>query len=203
MANKILIPTPSIDEVEKYLKKWDSLENYVLQENSLNKLFYELVPNNKCMEDVLIKASTLNDFYSTNIFSIFPVAKHILNLDIDENNNEVIKNFGQLARRCRKYNTNLILSSQCISDFLGNASVLRHATAIFNNCQYTMVGMLKEDDLKAYLELFKNNPLTDTQIDFLLGAKRGEFLLSIDNKTRIGIKIEATATERRMMGEEE
>ena len=124
-------------------------------------------------------------------------------LYIDENNNEVIKNFGQLARRCRKYNTNLILSSQCISDFLGNASVLRHATAIFNNCQYTMVGMLKEDDLKAYLELFKNNPLTDTQIDFLLGAKRGEFLLSIDNKTRIGIKIEATATERRMMGEEE
>ena len=124
-------------------------------------------------------------------------------LYIDENNNEVIKNFGQLARRCRKYNTNLILSSQCISDFLGNASVLRHATAIFNNCQYTMVGMLKEDDLKAYLELFKNNPLTYTQIDFLLGAKRGEFLLSIDNKTRIGIKIEATATERRMMGEEE
>lgn len=124
-------------------------------------------------------------------------------LYIDENNNEVIKNFGQLARRCRKYNTNLILSSQCISDFLGNASVLRHATAIFNNCQYTMVGMLKEDDLKAYLELFKNNPLTDTQIDFLLGARRGEFLLSIDNKTRIGIKIEATSTERKMMGEEE
>lgn len=124
-------------------------------------------------------------------------------LYIDENNNEVIKNFGQLARRCRKYNTNLILSSQCISDFLGNANVLRHATAIFNNCQYSMVGMLKEDDLKAYLELFKNNPLTDTQIEFLLKAKRGEFLLSIDNKTRIGIKIEATATERKMMGEEE
>ena len=124
-------------------------------------------------------------------------------LYIDENNNEVIKNFGQLARRCRKYNTNLILSSQCISDFLGNANVLRHATAIFNNCQSSMVGMLKEDDLKAYLELFKNNPLTDTQIEFLLKAKRGEFLLNIDNKNRIGIKIEATATERKMMGEEE
>ena len=124
-------------------------------------------------------------------------------LYIDENNNEVIKNFGQLARRCRKYNTNLILSSQCISDFLGNSSVLRHASAIFNNCQYSMIGMLKEDDLKAYLELFKNNPLTDTQIEFLLKAKRGEFLLNIDNKNRIGIKIEATATERKMMGEEE
>ena len=123
-------------------------------------------------------------------------------LYIDEKNNEVLKNFGQLARRCRKYNTNLILSSQCISDFLGNASVLRHASAIFNNCQYTMIGMLKEDDLKAYLELFKNNPLTDTQKQFLLSAKRGEFLLSIDNKTRLRIWIRATETERKMMGEE-
>ncbi len=122
-------------------------------------------------------------------------------LYIDENNNEVIKNFGQLARRCRKYNTNLILSSQCISDFLGNATVLRHASAIFNNCQYTMIGMLKEDDLKAYLELFKNNPLTDTQKAFLLGARRGEFLLNIDNKTRLRIWIRATETEREMMGE--
>lgn len=124
-------------------------------------------------------------------------------LYIDENNNEVIKNFGQLARRCRKYNTNLILSSQCISDFLGNATVLRHASAIFNNCQYTMIGMLKEDDLKAYLELFKNNPLTDTQKAFLLGARRGEFLLNVDNKTRLRIWIRATETEREMMGESE
>lgn len=124
-------------------------------------------------------------------------------LYIDENNNEVIKNFGQLARRCRKYNTNLILSSQCISDFLGNATVLRHASAIFNNCQYTMIGMLKEDDLKAYLELFKNNPLTDTQKAFLLCARRGEFLLNIDNKTRLRIWVRATETEREMMGESE
>lgn len=122
-------------------------------------------------------------------------------LYIDENNNEVLKNFGQLTRRCRKYNTNIILSSQCISDFLGSASVLRHASAIFNNCQYTMVGMLKEDDLKAYLELFKNNPLTDTQKIFLLSAKRGEFLLSVDNKTRLRVWIRATETERKMMGE--
>jgi hypothetical protein len=33
--------------------------------------------------DILLKASTLNDFYSTNIFSIYPVAKHICALNID------------------------------------------------------------------------------------------------------------------------
>ena len=122
-------------------------------------------------------------------------------LFIDEKNNEVLKNFGQLARRVRKYSTNLIVSTQSVKDFVGNATVLRHATAIFNNCQYTMIGMLKEDDLLAYLELFKNNPLTDTQKNFLLSAKRGEFLLSVDNKNRLRIWIRATELERNMMGE--
>lgn len=122
-------------------------------------------------------------------------------LFIDEKNNEVLKNFGQLARRVRKYSTNLIVSTQSVKDFVGNASVLRHATAIFNNCQYTMIGMLKEDDLLAYLELFKNNPLTDTQKAFLLSAKRGEFLLNVDNKNRLRVWIRATELEREMMGE--
>ena len=40
------IPTPCKSEVKKYLDKWDSLENYVLQENSLDKLFFKTYPNN-------------------------------------------------------------------------------------------------------------------------------------------------------------
>ena len=77
------IPRPTEKEVNKYLQKWDSLENYVLQEKALNKLFFETYPKNNDINDILIKASSLNDFYSTNIFSIFPVAKHILELNID------------------------------------------------------------------------------------------------------------------------
>ena len=78
------VPRPCEQEVKKYLDLWDSLDNYVLQERSLDKLFIETFPNNTKIEDILIKASALNDFYSTNIFSIFPVAQHILNLDIDK-----------------------------------------------------------------------------------------------------------------------
>lgn len=77
------VPDPSIDRVEFYLEKWDGLENYHLQEDALNKLFIELCPTNTDVIDVLLKASTLNDFYSTNIFSIYPVAKHICDLGID------------------------------------------------------------------------------------------------------------------------
>jgi hypothetical protein len=75
---------PSSKEVNKYLKLWDSLENYVLQESSLRKLFSVTYPLNNNLNDVLIKVCSLNDFYSTNIFSPFTVAKHIVSLDIDE-----------------------------------------------------------------------------------------------------------------------
>ena len=95
MKNTINIPKPSAEEVEKYLKLWDSKENYVLQEKALNKLFLNTYPNNTNIEEILIKASTLNDFYSTNIFAIFPVAKHILNLKIDnrlKNKDETLVN---------------------------------------------------------------------------------------------------------------
>ncbi len=77
------VPNPSIEQVEIYLTKWDGLENYHLQEDALNKLFFELCPKNTDVIDILLKASTLNDFYSTNIFSIYPVAKHICDLNID------------------------------------------------------------------------------------------------------------------------
>ena len=122
-------------------------------------------------------------------------------LFIDENNFEVLRNFGQLARRIRKYSGSLIVATQSIKDFVGSNQILRHSTAIFNNCHYQMVGMLKEDDLLAYLELFKQNSLTDTQKNFLLSAKRGEFLLNMDSKTRLRISIQATNLERKMMGE--
>lgn len=78
------VPTPSPEQVAQYLCAWDTLENYRLQEDALNKLFFELCPANNEMPDILLKVAALNDFYSTNIFSVYPVAKHILSLRIDD-----------------------------------------------------------------------------------------------------------------------
>lgn len=78
------VPTPSNAQIEKYLELWDTLDNYRLQEDALDKLFFELSPQNTDIADILLKAATLNDFYSTNIFSIYPVAKHIIALNIDD-----------------------------------------------------------------------------------------------------------------------
>ena len=81
---KTVVPKPSVEQIEYYLEKWKKLEDYHFQEDALDKLFFELCPQNTEITDVLLKCSTLNDFYSTNIFSIYPVAKHILHLQIDE-----------------------------------------------------------------------------------------------------------------------
>lgn len=82
--NRKDIPMPSENEVVKHLGLWDTLENYKFQEEALDKLFFVTYPRNTLMEDVLVKVSTLNDFYSTNIFAAYKVAKHIITLNIDE-----------------------------------------------------------------------------------------------------------------------
>lgn len=76
-------PKPCVEEVTRYLDTWNKLENYVFQESSLDKLF-RCFPLNVDMNDILLKCSCLNDFYSTNIFSVFSVAKNIFELNIDD-----------------------------------------------------------------------------------------------------------------------
>jgi len=94
------IPKPSLMEIEGWLENWKKLENYVLQENSLRKLYTKTYPLNNDMDDVLIKVCSLNDFYSTHIFSPFTVAKHIVALEIDEllekNNLEIVDKIAEV-----------------------------------------------------------------------------------------------------------
>lgn len=83
MTPLIEIKRPNSNEVRRYtIENVD--EHYQLQEDALNKLFFKTYPKNDEIENILIKTSSLNDFYSTNIFSIFHVAKHIYKLKIDE-----------------------------------------------------------------------------------------------------------------------
>ena len=75
---------PSIEDANWFINYWNELPNYSNQERALDKLFLQLCPKNKSIEDILIKCSALNDFYSTNIFDIHTLAQHILGLNIDE-----------------------------------------------------------------------------------------------------------------------
>ena len=75
---------PSVKDAEWFLDYWKNLPSYSNQEKALDKLFMDVCKRNDNIEDILIKCSSLNDFYSTNIFDIHTVAQHILSLHIDE-----------------------------------------------------------------------------------------------------------------------
>lgn len=75
--NSVTITRPCPAEVEKSLREWEVQEDYKAREDALDRLFNDYAPKNEDLEDILIKVSALNDFYSTNIYSVYPVAKHI------------------------------------------------------------------------------------------------------------------------------
>ena len=80
------IKTPCVAEVERCLKIWNTepeYENYRFQEKSIVLLYREQYPKNTKIEEVLIKVAVLNDFYAANIFGVYPVARHIVDLNID------------------------------------------------------------------------------------------------------------------------
>lgn len=78
------VPCPTKQAVNDYLKKWTELPDYSEQEAALHLLFHDTFHGNDNLSAVLLKCSTLNDFYGTNIFKIYPLAKHIVSLNIDD-----------------------------------------------------------------------------------------------------------------------
>lgn len=82
--NRLDIESPNRDAVLRYIKAWDDLEGYKAQEKALNKLFHEFCPDNKHLDDVLLKTTALNAFYATNIYNVYAMAKHIVSLNIDD-----------------------------------------------------------------------------------------------------------------------
>ena len=65
MDSSVLEPSPA--QVQHYLDLWDS-QNYHLQEDDLTGCSSSLAPEMKTLR-IFFEASTLNDFYSTNIFN--------------------------------------------------------------------------------------------------------------------------------------
>ncbi len=79
------IKKPSKRIVESYVKKYWALDKD--KSRALKLLFTKLGPKNNDLSSVLLKATVLNNYASTNIIDISPVAKRIYELDIDKDLN--------------------------------------------------------------------------------------------------------------------
>lgn len=152
------------------------------------------------LNNIIVSNKIINDKANGTRKNIAIVVDEF-HLYLKNTDSDVILTFEQIARRIRKYHGNFIPTTQSIRDFLGENEAIRSATAIFNNCQYQLVGMLKDDDFTTYLKLFYQNPLTDTQKEFLSKAQQGEFLLTVTSKKRLRLAVMASPTEVDLMGE--
>lgn len=86
MSPTTALPRPTATLVNEFLDEWHQspkMEHYRFQERSIELLFNSLCPQNTDIEQILLKVSVLNDFYSTQIFGTYPVAKHILSIQTD------------------------------------------------------------------------------------------------------------------------
>lgn len=127
-----------------------------MQESSLNKLFFKIYPKNTDINDILIKCSSLNDFYSTNIFSIFPVAKHILNLNIDDRlkngDSSLVNDIAKITINGKNKNfysfATKYCSHHCPKDFPIYDSFVEKVLLHYKKCDKFMI--FKKDDLKDY-----------------------------------------------------
>ncbi len=77
------LQTPSNKLIAQYIVKFEKNDRYVKADEAIIKLF-KAFPENKKLEDILLKISVINDLYSTNIFGTFNMAKHIQKLNIDK-----------------------------------------------------------------------------------------------------------------------
>lgn len=186
------IPKPCHESISRYLKEWDTLEKYTLQESSLGKLFHVHCPENRDIESILLKVSALNDFYSTNIYDTYTVAKHILNLEVDSrlksgdrtlvndiasvNTGTKIRNFYSFASKyCSHHNPDEFPIYDSYVD-----KMLRHYRKVdkFNN--------FNNDDLKSYpmfikiieslREFYNVNSYSLRQLDIFLWLAGKEYL---------------------------
>ena len=78
------IPSPSCASVDMYLKRWNTTADLYEPEKVLRQLFTEAYPTNIAIDEIILKVAALNTVYNTYIYSVYPVAQHILSLGIDE-----------------------------------------------------------------------------------------------------------------------
>ena len=80
MAGMLTLPTP--DRVRRRLEEFDA-DARIADGDASVRLVFEQWPDNSRIEEVLAKVVVLNQLYSTQIYAVHDVARHIVGLGID------------------------------------------------------------------------------------------------------------------------
>jgi hypothetical protein len=81
--NIVDLSIPTLDNANRAITNFDTDDRYGPAERVLSRVFLNH-PFNNTIEDVLIKVVILNALYNTNILAVMEMARHILDLKVDD-----------------------------------------------------------------------------------------------------------------------
>lgn len=129
--------------------------------------------------------------------------RHIVEI-VDEGHNFINPNYPialdkmqQTSRQVRKYFGAFWFATQNITDFVGGGSEIKaKASAIIDNCKFSALLGMQQNDLNVLVDLYANSrPFTTAEISQLSRGERGRVLLALDSDTRLSLQIEAFEEE--------
>lgn len=68
--------------IASVIERFEQEDRYRCADNAITNLIQKF-PDNTILEDIILKVCTINQLYSTNIYSVFAISQHILNSKID------------------------------------------------------------------------------------------------------------------------
>ena len=115
---------------------------------------------------------------------------------IDPNNKDGIDFLKRTSKRIRKYNGSLWTISQNLADYC-SAGLERYGQVIIDNSAYIMVMAQGQKEIESVQQMMK---LSESEMQFLTTASRGQGLFVISQDTRLPIQIHLRKEEKDLFG---
>ena len=115
---------------------------------------------------------------------------------IDPNNKDGIDFLKRTSKRIRKYNGSLWTISQNLADYC-SAGLERYGQVIIDNSAYLMIMAQGQKEIDSVKNMMK---LSESEVQFLTTASRGQGLFVISQDTRLPIQIHLRQEEKELFG---
>ena len=115
---------------------------------------------------------------------------------IDPNNKDGIDFLKRTSKRIRKYNGSLWTISQNLADYC-SAGLERYGQVIIDNSAYLMIMAQGQKEIDSVKDMMK---LSESEVQFLTTASRGQGLFVISQDTRLPIQIYLRQEEKELFG---
>lgn len=115
---------------------------------------------------------------------------------IDPNNKDGIDFLKRTSKRVRKYNGSLWTISQNLADYC-SAWLERYGQVIIDNSAYLMIMAQGQKEIDSVKDMMK---LSESEVQFLTTASRGQGLFVISQDTRLPIQIHLRQEEKELFG---